>query len=110
LDEPALTISFVQSKSIPEKRFGHLGIQVKTKEELNDKLNLARGNKLVEMEEMETACCYAIQDKFWVSDPDGYEWEVYYFIADDSKMGGKGDSKEDACCSTSEKEAETACC
>ena len=81
LDAPALTISFIQN---PEKvnTSGHYGIQVKTKEELNEKLNLARGHKLVELEEVETACCYAIQDKFWVNDPDGYEWEVYHFLED----------------------------
>ena len=81
LDAPALTISFIQN---PEKvnTSGHYGIQVKTKEELNEKLNLARGHKLVELEEAETACCYAIQNKFWVQDPDGYEWEVYHFLGD----------------------------
>lgn len=26
---------------------------------------------------MDTNCCYAIQDKIWVSDPDGNEWEVF---------------------------------
>ena len=27
-------------------------------------------------------CCYALQDKFWVSDPDGNRWEVYNVIED----------------------------
>ncbi len=111
LDAPALTISFVESKKVEKPpHFGHLGIQVKTKEELNDKLNLARGQKIVELEEMETTCCYAIQDKFWVADPDGYEWEVYHFISDDAKMGSKGDANGDACCAPSDKKEEVACC
>lgn len=94
LDAPALTISFIQN---PEKvnTSGHYGIQVKTKEELNEKLNLARGHKLVELEEVETACCYAIQDKFWVNDPDGYEWEVYHFLEDVEKNQKK---QAAACC------------
>ena len=29
-------------------------------------------------EEMDTTCCYAVQDKFWVTDPDGNEWEFFY--------------------------------
>ena len=33
-------------------------------------------------EEIGTACCYAVQDKFWVTDPDGVQWEVYYFHED----------------------------
>jgi len=94
LDAPALTISFIQK---PEKvnTAGHYGIQVKTKEELNEKLNLARGHKLVESEEAEVACCYAIQDKFWVNDPDGYEWEVYHFLDDVELNDGKPAA---ACC------------
>ncbi|MEP5611860.1 MAG: ArsI/CadI family heavy metal resistance metalloenzyme [Cyclobacteriaceae bacterium] len=111
LDAPALTISFVENKELAQpSHFGHLGIQVKTKEELNEKLNLARGQKIVELEEMETACCYAIQDKFWVADPDGYEWEVYHFISDDSRMGSKAEAEGEACCSPAEKEGAAACC
>lgn len=84
LDAPALTISFIEN---PEKAHavGHFGIQVKTKEELKEKLDLAQANGLVQLEENETACCYAVQDKFWVNDPDGYEWEVYRFISDVEK-------------------------
>lgn len=36
-------------------------------------------------EEMNTTCCYAIQDKFWVTDPDGNEWE-FFFTKEDSDM------------------------
>ena len=93
LDAPALTISFIQNGE-KVNTSGHYGIQVETKEELNEKLNLARGNKLVELEEVETACCYAIQDKFWVNDPDGYEWEVYHFLDDVEQ----NDSKTAAAC------------
>ena len=33
-------------------------------------------------EEMDTNCCYANQDKFWVRDPDGVEWEIYHLNYD----------------------------
>lgn len=111
LDHPALTISFIESEKGVKSNFGHLGIQVKTKEELNEKLNLARGNKIVQLEEVETACCYAIQDKFWVKDPDGYEWEVYHFLEDVEEMGGRDGLGDAACCTASEKEEkESVCC
>ena len=29
-----------------------------------------------------TTCCYAVQDKAWVKDPDGAPWEVYTVLAD----------------------------
>ncbi len=109
LDHPALTISFVEQASEVLPTFGHLGIQVKTKQELNEKLNLARGHKIVQLEETETTCCYAVQDKYWVKDPDGYEWEVYYFIADDQKMGGR-DEQDSPCCTPEDKKEKSVCC
>ena len=110
LDQPAVTISFIEKENGIQSSFGHLGIQVKTKEELNEKLNLARGNKIVQLEEAETACCYAIQDKFWVKDPDGYEWEVYHFIEDDEQMGGREGIDGEVCCTPEEKQTQAACC
>jgi hypothetical protein len=44
-----------------------------------------------------TNCCYAVQDKVWVNDPDGAPWEVYTVLADapeGSDLGG------DSGCST----------
>ena len=82
LESPSLIISFVENQERVQQNFGHLGFQVETVEELNIKLWEARKKKLVSKEEIGTNCCYAKQDKFWVSDPDGVQWEVYYFHAD----------------------------
>lgn len=82
LEQPALIISFVQNPERVQQNFGHLGFQVETKEELEERLNLAKSQNLVSKEEIGTACCYAVQDKFWVTDPDGVQWEVYYFHED----------------------------
>ena len=111
LDQPALIISFIEGEASASK-FGHLGFQVETKEELNDRLNLARGHNLVEKEEIGTACCYAIQDKFWVSDPDGYHWEVYYFHSDAEFNDPRREEEAGvACCNlNTEEKAEAACC
>ena len=82
LDQPSLIISFVENAERVQSHFGHLGFQVATVEELEVRLAAARKAGLVSREEMGTNCCYAKQDKFWVNDPDGVEWEVYYFHAD----------------------------
>jgi catechol 2,3-dioxygenase-like lactoylglutathione lyase family enzyme len=82
LDQPALIISFVENPARVQSHFGHLGFQVETMAELDERLATARKAGLVSREEMGTSCCYAKQDKFWVNDPDGVEWEVYYFHAD----------------------------
>ena len=60
----------------------HLGIQVgSTDDVLAVKLRwLEQG--LITRDEMKTDCCYAIQDKTWVNDPDGNEWEVFVVLQD----------------------------
>lgn len=82
LEQPSLIISFVENPERIQQNFGHLGFQVESVEELNIRLWEARKKKLVSKEEVGTNCCYAMQDKFWVTDPDGVQWEVYYFHAD----------------------------
>jgi hypothetical protein len=44
---------------------------------------------------MQTTCCYALQDKAWVSDPDGNEWEVFTVFEDNL---GEAKSDNSACC------------
>ncbi|GHA60680.1 Catechol 2,3-dioxygenase [Pontibacter akesuensis] len=82
LSSPSLIISFVENPERVQQHFGHLGFQVETKAELEQRLAVARQLDLVAKEETGTACCYAVQDKFWVNDPDGVQWEVYYFHED----------------------------
>lgn len=102
LDSPSLIISFIENPERVQQHFGHLGFQVETVEELNIRLWEARKKKIVAKEETGTNCCYAKQDKFWVNDPDGVQWEVYYFHADaefnDPHYEGE---KVDTCCSSS---------
>ena len=82
LDSPSLIISFVEKAERVMSNFGHLGFQVETKEEMESRLAVARKQGIVSKEEMGTSCCYAVQDKFWATDPDGHQWEVYYFHED----------------------------
>lgn len=82
LDQPSLVISFVENPQRVQQNFGHLGFQVATQEEMKSRLEVARKLNMVAKEEIGTSCCYAVQDKFWVNDPDGVQWEVYYFHED----------------------------
>lgn len=61
---------------------GHLGIELGSRAEVLRELARVRAAGLPVREEMGVACCYAEQDKFWVVDPDGVEWEVYVLHAD----------------------------
>ncbi|UYZ62496.1 ArsI/CadI family heavy metal resistance metalloenzyme [Hymenobacter weizhouensis] len=82
LDRPSLIISFVENPGRVASTFGHLGFQVETVAELAERRAAAEAAGLISREEIGTSCCYAKQDKFWVNDPDGTEWEVYYFHED----------------------------
>lgn len=66
---------------------GHLGIQVKSTrvvQETHDRLQSA-GFKLIS--EDGTACCYAVQTKLWVADPDGNRWEVFVTTEPEAEQG-----------------------
>jgi len=82
LDDPDLVISFSESKDANQTNFGHMGIRVASSEEVTSIKKSLEALIKIDLEEKNTNCCYARQDKFWVSDPDGYRWEVYHFIKD----------------------------
>jgi hypothetical protein len=44
--------------------------------------------------EEDTTCCYAVQDKVWIEDPDGNSWEVFVVKSDAAVM--KADAS--TCC------------
>ena len=71
LDAPALIISFIEDKNKAKAYNGHLGIQVESVEEMNKRLSNIKAKNIQTLEEKGTSCCYALQDKFWVQDPDG---------------------------------------
>lgn len=73
----------------------HLGIQVGTTEDVLALKKTWESAGLVPREEMQTTCCYALQDKAWVSDPDGNEWEVFAVLEDNL---GEAKSNDASCC------------
>ncbi|MFY0687733.1 MAG: VOC family protein [Cyclobacteriaceae bacterium] len=85
LENPGLVISIIESKEKVHKNFGHLGFRVESEAELTDAKNRLSNQLSISLEEENVACCFARQNKFWVNDPDGYEWEVYQFLEDVKK-------------------------
>lgn len=73
----------------------HFGIEVQDRETVLRHLRRVKSSGLDTREEMNVDCCHANQDKFWVKDPDGREWEVYVLNRDLEEYGVKGD---DSCC------------
>jgi hypothetical protein len=60
----------------------HVGVQVDSVEAVMAQLARVKKAGLPVVEEMGVDCCHANQDKFWVKDPDGVEWEVYHLNYD----------------------------
>ena len=73
----------------------HLGIRVDSTDEVRRWRDGMKERGVVSEEEKREDCCYALQDKFWLTDPDGNCWEVYTVIEDrDEVATGAGA----ACC------------
>lgn len=60
----------------------HLGIQVASTADVLTLRGRWQAAGLKTFDEMQTNCCYAVQDKTWVTDPDGYEWEAFVVLED----------------------------
>src|SRR5438105_4827743 len=60
----------------------HLGIQVRSTDDVFAMRQKWADAGLITRDEMQTDCCYATQDKTWVKDPDGNEWEAFVVLQD----------------------------
>ncbi|MEH7749303.1 ArsI/CadI family heavy metal resistance metalloenzyme [Neobacillus drentensis] len=79
LETPGLNFTLNLQDEVSGNQVGHFGFQVESTEELNAHKNrLADNGILSQYDEINTTCCYALQDKFWIHDPDGNEWEFFY--------------------------------
>jgi catechol 2,3-dioxygenase-like lactoylglutathione lyase family enzyme len=84
----------------------HLGVEVVDPGEVADASARLSDQGLATEDEQQTTCCYAIQDKVWVEDPDGAPWEVYAVLADaPAESGVAGDG---TCCTPEGLQVETA--
>ena len=74
---PPLNLTMNQVNFERGGSLSHLGLQVESSEEVLEMGKRWQENGLITLEEMQTDCCYALQDKTWVQDPDGNRWEVF---------------------------------
>ncbi|MBX7456550.1 VOC family protein [Mycolicibacterium sp. 3033] len=67
----------------------HLGVEVDSSETVHSEIARLAGEGLFTDEEINTTCCFATQDKVWVSGPAGERWEVYTVLADSDTFGAR---------------------
>ena len=107
--EPPLKLVLIENAGAGE-RLNHLGVEVFSAEEVVQEHERLSGVGLSGRSEEGVTCCYAVQDKFWVDDPDRAPWEIYTVLADAETMGrgdGQPRAAENVCCAGN---AAAACC
>ena len=114
--KPPLNFTLNQVPFDGSGALSHLGIQVATSDDVIAMRDAWTTSGLTPREEMQTTCCYALQDKAWVNDPDGNEWEVFAVLQDNLSEEVQG-AADRTCCTPAftdikgtKKEGVTACC
>ena len=111
--DPPLNLSLSERSKDRDKPTGHgthYGVQVKRPEAVSAAIDRMKAAGLEVRIEESTTCCYAVQTKAWVNDPDGNSWEIFVVLDGDAAIRKDGDSQ---CCATKPAEAATeaaACC
>jgi predicted enzyme related to lactoylglutathione lyase len=113
--EPPLKLVLIEN---PGKggSLNHLGVEVADTDTVDAEQTRLAEAGFASVDERDTTCCYAKQDKFWVTGtPNGESWEVYTVLADSPTPNGEAEGQ--ACCtnlliepSPVQEAASTACC
>jgi catechol 2,3-dioxygenase-like lactoylglutathione lyase family enzyme len=76
----------------------HLGVEVADVGTVDAEQTRLAGAGLASVDERDTVCCYAKQDKFWVQGaPNGEQWEIYTVLADNPTFWAEEDSGSSCC-------------
>ncbi|MFC9449190.1 ArsI/CadI family heavy metal resistance metalloenzyme [Bacillus cereus] len=106
LETPGLNFTLNVQDEVNGNQVNHFGFQLDTAEEIVLHKERLEKEGFFARDEMDTTCCYAVQDKFWVTDPDGNEWEFFYTKADSEVHK----IEDPSCCTTSNELAKNSCC
>lgn len=87
LDEPPIHLALQEGGRTGHAGISHVGIELPDHEALGAWQARLEGAGVSFTPENEARCCYAKADKLWISDPDGYRWEVWVRTGDHAEMG-----------------------
>jgi hypothetical protein len=82
----------------------HLGVEVESSDAVHTEIDRLTNERMFTEKEIGTTCCFAAQDKVWVTGPAGEKWEVYTVLADSESFGtdslilANSDGTGSACC------------
>ena len=95
--DPPLKLVLFENSAATEK-LNHLGVEVESSEQVAEVGDRLKQADLQVKATPQTTCCYALQDKVWVSDPDGDDWEVYAVLRDSDTFACGGTEKAASAC------------
>jgi catechol 2,3-dioxygenase-like lactoylglutathione lyase family enzyme len=96
LESPPLKLVLIENANA-HGTLNHLGVEVAGVEAVAEAKARFDAAQLESRDEDDVVCCFARQDKVWVTDPDGASWEVYT-ITDDNPSAKDLLQDEAACC------------
>jgi catechol 2,3-dioxygenase-like lactoylglutathione lyase family enzyme len=110
--EPPLKLVLLQNPG-QGGTLNHLGVEVESSDTVHAEIARLRDEGLFTEEEIGTTCCFATQDKVWVTGPAGEKWEVYTVLADSETFGSSPqhddpDAEGGRCCGAAAPEGEPA--
>ena len=98
VSEPPLKLVLIEN---PGKggSLNHLGVEVDSSDTVHAEIARFADAGLFTEEEINTTCCFATQDKVWVTAPDAEKWEVYTVLAEADTFGRSDPAliEDDAC-------------
>jgi catechol 2,3-dioxygenase-like lactoylglutathione lyase family enzyme len=98
VQEPPLNLALNEVPGLRDAgALSHLGFQVASTGDVLAFRERWAAAGLITRDEMQTDCCYATQDKTWVKDPDGNEWEAFVVLQDNLPETASATA---SCCAT----------
>ncbi|MEV1330681.1 ArsI/CadI family heavy metal resistance metalloenzyme [Micromonospora costi] len=82
VENPPLKLVLIEGEPDRPTVMDHLGVEVFDTDDVTAATRRLTDAGLVTLEENDTECCYALQDKVWVRGPGDEPWEVYTVKAD----------------------------
>jgi catechol 2,3-dioxygenase-like lactoylglutathione lyase family enzyme len=95
--EPPLKLVLMENPGASD-RLNHLGIEVESSEQVTQVSDRLQRDDLTVTDQNQTTCCYALQDKVWIKDPNGADWEVYVVLEDSATFSETQQTASSACC------------
>ena len=105
VSEPPLKLVLIENHG-HGGTLNHLGVEVESSAAVHTQIARLTNEGMFTEEEMGTTCCFATQDKVWVTGPAGEKWELYTVLADaesfgtDSLILANSGGTPSACCTT----------